>query len=329
MRTTHAHPIAAALAGLALLATLSGCAGPTAARSDAAAGGPAAPVPAAAGAAAADEKAASTSEGTAYAAPGASERQLARTAKLTLVIPDPAKAAKELRGVAEGLGGYLLNENVVTEQKDGYYVEPSTVTVAVPGTKLDDALDALSKIGEVRNRNVGSVDVTTDLVDLEARIASLRASIARVQALMDKAGTITEIAQVEKELTSRQSELESMLSKQKALAGRVAMAPVTVTLRPPSVVIDDPNPLWQGLTAGWAGLLQSLRMLLTIAGALLPFVVLGVLIWLPIRVWRRRRRPDAPGLLASVLAPATVDAEDVPAAKPLDAPRDRPTTVDG
>ena len=47
---------------------------------------------------------------------------------------------------AEGLGGYLLNENVVTEQKDGYYVEPSTVTVAVPGTKLDDALDALSTV---------------------------------------------------------------------------------------------------------------------------------------------------------------------------------------
>ena len=250
---------------------------------------------------------------------------------------DPAASAKQLRTTAEGLGGYVLNELVVTEQRNGLYVQPSTVTVAVPSAKLDDALDALGKLGDVTYRAIEAQDVTTEVVDLEARIKTLRASIARVEELMARAGTITQIAQVEAELTSRQSQLESMVAQQRALADRVAMTPVTVTLRT-AAIVAEPNPLWQGLEAGLEMLLTSVRVLIVVVGALLPFAVLGLAIALPILWWRRRhargakpgskRTPHGPVAPqpARVTEPSDALApdapgNDAPAAKPDDEPK--------
>jgi len=284
---TPTLPRTVAVAAAVLLLALAGCASPSSSEVPnvpVAAGG----APVGTGGDAKSQDAATPAAGT-YSGASASERKVARTAQLTLAITDPARSAKEVRAAAEALGGYVSNENVVTEQKDGFYVQPSSVTVSVPSAKLDDALDALSKLGDVRSRVVTAADVTTQVVDIEARIKTLRESIARIEALMAKTGSVTEIATVERELTQRQSELESMVAQQQALADSVAMAPVTVTLRPAQTV-SDPNPLWQGLSGGWAALLTSLRVLITVLGALLPFAVIALAVWLPIRWWRRRHR---------------------------------------
>lgn len=288
MRTPTLPRRLAAFAAAILILALAGCSGSPTASSGAAGGAPAA-------APAADEKGDAATP--AQAGASASERKVARTAELTLSIGDPAKSAKEVRATAEGLGGYVLNENVVTEQKDGFYVQSSSVTVSVPSAKLDDALDALAKLGDVRSRVVNATDVTTQVVDTDARIKTMRDSIARIEALMAKTGSVTEIATVERELTQRQSELESMVAQQQALADRVAMAPIKVTLRPAQTV-SDPNPLLQGLTAGWEALIASVRVLIVVIGALAPFALLGLAAWLPIRWWWRRH--PRPGRVPSV-----------------------------
>lgn len=283
---------AAALSAAALLIVLAGCSGGTSG------GAPVAPA-ATAPAGGAEQKAgeATPASGTDQTEP--TQRQVARTASLTLVITDPAKSAKEVRAAAEALGGYEFSENVVTEQKDGFYVQPSTVTVAVPSAKLDDALDVLSKLGEPRNRVVTAQDVTTQVVDLDARIKALRSSIARIAALMDKAGSVSEIASVESQLSQRETQLESLIAQQQSLANRVAMAPISVTLRTSvtAATVAEPNPLLQGLEAGWTALLQSLRVLITLIGALLPFAAVGAAIWLPYRAWRKKH-PRTPRVVA-------------------------------
>lgn len=325
MRTPTLPRRLAAIAAAAMIFALAGCS--NSASTDSGGSAPMG-VPTAAGGAAESKAGDAAAPAAAPAAVPtgvpASERKVARTAQLTLGISDPAKSAKDVRAAAESLGGYVLSENVVTEQKDGFYIQPSSVTVSVPSAKLDDALDALAKLGDVRNRVVNSADVTTQVVDTDARIASLRESIARIEALMAKAGSVTEIAAVERELTQRQSELESMVAQQQALADRVAMAPITVTLRPAQTV-SDPNPLWQGLTAGWSALLTSLRILITTLGALAPFAVLALVVWLPIRWWRRKhprpvRVPATMGMPVSWPAQApSGPAPAGPAPQPADA----------
>lgn len=284
MAPSRAPRVWTALVTAALLLGLVGCSGASPASSSENADGPAPAAPAT------EAKADASGSGAATTA----ERQVAKTASMTLLVDDPAAAAKRARQTAEALGGYLLSENVVTEQKDGLYVKPSTVTVAVPSAKLDDSLDAFAMLGNATYRTVTAEDVTTQVVDLDARIRVLRESIARVEQLMNKAGSISQVAQVEAELTSRQSDLESLLAKQRALAGRVEMAPVTITLKTPVTAVSDPNPWWQGLASGWQALQTSLRVLLVVIGALVPFVALGLLVALPIIWWRRRQRLAQP-----------------------------------
>ena len=282
---TAARTAAAAVAALTL--ALAGCSGTASTTSE-----PRSPQTAAAGGAAGAPANPDIDLGgdTKQTEVAPTERQVARTAQVSVKIPDPAVAAQRIRTLAEGLGGFVAAERVVTEQRDGYYLRASTVVVQVPSDRLDEALDALAQVGTVTDRVVNSADVTTQVVDVEARIKTLRESIARIEQLMTKAGTVAEIAQVESELTSRQTQLESLLAQQKALAARVAMSPITITLNP-DITVAEPNPLLQGLVAGWEALLVSLRWLITFLGAALPFVALALVVWLPVRAWLRHRTP--------------------------------------
>jgi hypothetical protein len=116
-----------------------------------------------------------------------------------------------------------------------------------------------------------------------------------MQELLKRAGSVAEIAQVETELTKREADLESLLAQQKVLAQRVAQSPITVTLTRVAVVEPAPVPetgFIAGLKAGWHALKVFGVALLTVVGALLPFLVVLALITAPV-VWLVRRRRAA------------------------------------
>ncbi len=187
----------------------------------------------------------------------------------------------------------------------------SRIVFSVPAASMERFMAEAAKLGELVTRSVTARDVTEQVVDVEARIRTLRDSISRVRALMDKAGSITEIARVEEELTNRQSELESLLARQKALKNQVERAPVTVTLLRPGQA-DPQNPFLTGLIRGWEALQNSIAVLLTVLGGVLPFALIGAAIaWPLLRRYRRRTatptsaadRPDADATDSA--APAT------------------------
>ena len=218
-------------------------------------------------------------------------QQVIRSATMTVVVPDESQAATRLRAIASAHGGVVTNENVVSGGQKQYYAS-STVVLSVPADQLDAALTDIAAIGEVTLRTIESSDVTAKVADIDSRVTTMRASIARMQDLLTRAGTVAEIAQVEGELTSRESDLESLLAQQKALAQRVAQSPITVTLTRVAVVEPTPVPetgFLAGLKAGWHALKTFGVGLLTVVGALLPFLGPLALIGLP-AAWLVRRR---------------------------------------
>ena len=218
-------------------------------------------------------------------------QQIIRSATMTVVVPDENQAATRLRAIASAHGGVVTTENVVSGGEKSSYAT-STIVISVPADQLDVALTDIAAIGEVTLRTIESTDVTAKVADVDSRIATMRASIARMQDLLTRAGSVTEIAQVENELTTRESDLESLLAQQKALAQRVAQSPITVTLT--RVAVIEPNPVPEtgfvaGLKAGWHALTVFGVALLTVVGALLPFLVVMALIGAPV-AWLVRRR---------------------------------------
>lgn len=218
-------------------------------------------------------------------------QQIIRSATMTVVVPDENQAATRLRAIAMVHGGVITTENVVSGGEKTDYAQ-STIVISVPADQLDVALTDIAAIGEVTLRTIESTDVTAKVADVDSRIKTMRESIARMQDLLTRAGSVTEIAQVEAELTTRESDLESLLAQQKALAQRVAQSPITVTLTRVAIVQQTPVPptgFLAGLKAGWHAFLVFGAGLLTVLGAVLPFLALFALIGLPL-VWLVRRR---------------------------------------
>lgn len=220
------------------------------------------------------------------------ERQIARTASITLVVEDVEQVAGELRQVAESVGGIVTSESIsLPGQGEDWPGGYSAVVVSVPAERLEESLGLIGGLGEVRQRSIESVDVTDSVLDVDARVKTMRESIARLQELMSRAGSVAEIAQVESELSQRQAELESLLAQQKSLQNRVAMTPITVGLYPPERANEaGAMGFVGGLLAGWNSLVTAGQVALTVLGVLLPWLALVAVVGVPLLWWRRRRR---------------------------------------
>ncbi len=245
----------------------------------------------------------------------ADERSLIYTGTITVKVDAVASSADRAIAMAVGLGGLVGGDNRTIDADRSQAV----LILRVPADKFNSTLDAMAKLGTEENRQVQAQDVTDSLVDLDARIATQEASVQRVRDLLARAQTIAEIVSIESELTRRQADLDSLKQRRAKFAGLVALATITVVLHgpaAPAVGPDEPETgFMAGLKSGWKGFLASVKIVLTVAGWLLPWAIaIGVPLWLVLWLMGRRRsrtRPTA-GPPAPLLAPATPPAPPQP-----------------
>jgi hypothetical protein len=217
---------------------------------------------------------------------GATDRKLSRSARLELTATKVVDVVAQARGIALGAGGYTGQEATAEDS--------ATLSLAVPADKLDPVLDQLSHLGSsMVKRELNTQDVTEQVVDVEARLATQRKSVERIRALLSQATSVSDITSIESELTSRESALESLEQQRNSLAGSVAMATVAMTVRSvaaPPPVQEDHSGFLGGLAGGWDAFLTFGGGLLTVLGAIAPFLLIVVpLAWAGWWVNRRRR----------------------------------------
>ena len=222
------------------------------------------------------------------------ERALIYTGSITVEVESVAAAADEAIAAVVGLGGIVDGDNRTIDNERSQ----ATLVFRVPADRFSSTLDRLARLGTEQNRQVQAQDVTEQLVDLDARIATQQASVDRVRELLARAETIAEIVSLESELTRRQADLDSLVQRRARMAGLVDLATITLVLRGPSGETEEEpaTGFVAGLRAGWAGMLASVEILLTLAGWLLPWAVVFGLPTLAIvlAVRRRRRRRPRP-----------------------------------
>ncbi|MFJ9739038.1 DUF4349 domain-containing protein [Streptomyces sp. NPDC101166] len=210
-----------------------------------------------------------------------------RTATLTVQVKDVPKALDTARTATENAGGYIGDE---TTTRDVDSAEQTRVVLRVPVEKYDAVLTALQGTGRLLERTAKAQDVGDQVVDVDSRVASQRASVARVRALMDRATKLTDVVALEGELSRREADLEALLARQASLKDRTSMATVTLTLSetPVTKAAEDDDPgFLDALAGGWHALVTTLRWVAVAIGAVLPFAVPALVIWL---VWRRLLR---------------------------------------
>ena len=218
-------------------------------------------------------------------------RMLVRTATIELVAGDVVETVDHARDIAATEGGYAGREEVREDS--------ATLTLHIPSDRFDQALDALSELGEVTSREQSAEDVTEQVVDLDSRISTQRTSVDRIRTLLATANTVDEIVRIEQELTTREADLESLEQRRQALGGQVAMSTVTIQVSKgapaPKQEQEEAGGFVGGLSDGWDTFLDAGAVTLQVLGAMLPFlIVLGVPAGLVLRWRQRRRRTAAP-----------------------------------
>ncbi|WP_433266762.1 DUF4349 domain-containing protein [Micromonospora vinacea] len=289
---------------LAAALALTGCGAGDSGAKDAAGSAPEAP--AANGGEAGRDAAAGAPEGAGAGAPDlrVDQRAIIYTGTMRVQVNDVDSAAREATAVATRVGGFVGGDQRRSADADAV----AELELRVPAAKFTEVVEELAKLGRQQSREIDTQDVTEETVDLDARIASQRARVESARRLLGRATSITDLVSLENELGRREADLASLEAKKRRLADLTALSTITVSLAGPRAKATEEKAdtgFLVGLRGGWKAFVVSMTVLLTVLGALLPWLVaLGVPLAVLLVVLRRRRK--APALVAPVSAPPPV-----------------------
>jgi Domain of unknown function (DUF4349) len=225
--------------------------------------------------------------------------QVISHASLTIRSSDVGQAMIRAEGIATGTGGFVSSENTQADRKG--QARTSTMVFRVPSASFEPTLRALRALGDLEDETTSRQDVTADVVDVQSRVASAKATINRIQVLLGRAKDLGDVIKLESELSTRQSDLEALEARLSYLSDQAAMSTISLTIVSPTAAPapkPDQSGFVGGLRSGWDALVSVLVGLATVAGALLPFLVvaalLGIPAWLAVRAVNRRRHAETP-----------------------------------
>ena len=224
-------------------------------------------------------------------------RQIIKTAEMTLQVTDTDNAIDQLTGIVTDYDGYIVSSRAWNE---GTY-RMATVTLSIPVDTFEQVLRRLRGMAvKVLSEQADGQDVTDQYVDLESRLRNLEATQARIRSFLDQAVTVDEALEVNRQLSEIEGQIEDVKGKMNYIKERAAYSSITVYFQPerptPTPSPTPTLPAWKPVeTFNEAG--SSLVVILRFLGDLaiwlavifLPFFIpLAVIIWLIIR-WSKRR----------------------------------------
>lgn len=331
--------VALGAAGLAVLLAAGGCSSSDTPSASDAAGGPglvrkegAAEAPARQGEAAPGAADAPARSGAAADTPAdlrIDQRSVIYTGSITVRVDDVDAAAARATSIATAAGGFVGGDRRSSNTKDA----EARLELRVPAERFMKVVDDLAALGRPEHREISAEDVTEQVVDLDARIATQQARVNSGRRLLAEAKNLSDLIALENELAKREADLASLEAKKRRLADLTALSTITAVLLGPQAKSPEDEPqtgFLAGLRGGWKAFVASVQILLTVLGALLPFlVVLGVPVAAIVLVRRGRRgrkavaavspeasTPSAPTGGASAAAPQPAAAPAAPAPAP-------------
>lgn len=197
--------------------------------------------------------------------------QVARTAGMSIIVPDVETAIERVDATARSQGGIVLALDDETPTQPGVR-HTAHVEIGVPDLRFEPTLAALGRLGGVQSRSVGAQDVSTQIVDGQARLRNLESTETDLRRIMARAGKIDDVLAVENQVSTTREQIEQLDGEVQALKHRVAMSTVSVDLEDAA---SSPQPsigFAAQLASTWAVALGSVKAF--------TLAILSVLLWL-------------------------------------------------
>lgn len=206
------------------------------------------------------------------------DAKIIRTGTIQLEVADVPQALPVARAAIVALGGY-----VGASSTSNYDDRPTAqITYRIPVDRWEEALEVLRDLNgltkKVVTEDTQAVEVTGQIIDLEARIKNLRASETALQGIAANATRITDVLEVEARLTDVRGQIEQLTAQLTGLSDQVAYATLTASFNSPVVAVEAVTRDWEPGTTIDEAAASLVSILQAVAGAGIWFLI----VWLPI-----------------------------------------------
>lgn len=202
------------------------------------------------------------------------DARIVRTGSLQLEVADVRAALTSARATVLGMGGYI---GASQQYNDGDEIT-ANVSYRIPVDRWEDALDAFRALGTPVNEQTDAIEVTDQIVDLEARIRNLKASETALVRHASEAVRVSDLLEIEARLSDIRGQIEQLTAQQRNLEDRAAYATLTVTFGTEILAVQQTAEKWDPqaeVDRAGASLLGFVQALTT-AG------IWFAIVWLPI-----------------------------------------------
>jgi hypothetical protein len=218
-------------------------------------------------------------------------RDVVTTGTIVLTVSDVAAASNKFADLAKEFGGRVDRRTESTAPGSDDAIPTAELALRIPSAKLDDFVARAKGVGTVTSLSISHDDVTAQRIDQDARIQALQTSVTRLTDLMKTASSTADLLQAEEQLSKRQAELDSLRSQRATLGDQISYATITVSLSPEPAALPRTG-FGEAIHSGWTALLAVIHAVVLMAGFLLPWVpvllVLVAALYL-LRRWALRR----------------------------------------
>jgi hypothetical protein len=213
--------------------------------------------------------------------------------KLGAAPEDVSPTADDVIRITREAGGYVAGSQVRTTPDGG----GATLHLTIPARHLDDAIDELTKLGDVQSLSEATNDITKPYVSAKDRLSDARAEREKLLEALGNATTDEEAEAIRIQLDDVRDQISRAEAVFANVANRARFSQVDVT------IVGDPGTAAKSSDDGrslsdWAddalGVLRDIAGVLLITAAIVvPLGLLAALIWLATTRTRRRRRERA------------------------------------
>lgn len=230
---------------------------------------------------------------------GGADRDVARTARLTLAAQGDRieRIADRVNAVTDASGGYVADSQVrsVDESRGR-----ASFLLMIPAAHYQSTLAQLSKLAHVRSRTQSSTDVTAEsnaaerlLAQRQARVKVLEARLAQADTPPQRAAAAHNLARAE--LAERQA-----AKRVRAIRNRVNYVPLSVTLVADKAAADaDKGTIAKAVDRAGKILTGTVAVLIIALAVAVPIAFIVAALWWGGRRWRRDRADRAIGEAAA------------------------------
>jgi hypothetical protein len=192
--------------------------------------------------------------------------------------------------IAGRYGGYVQDSSM-----RGIEAKAGRLTIRVPASAFEQAMNDLRGLGSVEGQSVSGQDVTSQYIDLNARLRTWEAQEAVLLRLMRRATSIESTLRVQNQLQDVQFRIEQIKGQLRLLDNQTSLATIDVSLREVGAVVgvrqtragERPSlgEAWDRAVDGFLGVIFAVVVGL---GYLIPLAAIAFAIGFGYRRYRAR-----------------------------------------